>query len=210
MCQYRTCSSLPFTLPQASEDEAGSPADIAKSYMQARPPWASPSVDHISSPSSVRIKLFKEETPCSIRGNSTLSSKLKRNSRASGSWNIQDEMRRVRIKATEEMLRTLPSTKIDWSSSSFSLGNKNNVKSSTAEKLEPNKGDVVHNPTKLIDASSNGVMGLNNSHASPVMERKQDAVLNKASLSGPVIINSEQNQGLKVIPIIEDCLQDKV
>ena len=32
-----------------------------------------------------------------------------------GSWNIQEELRKVRSRATEEMLRTRPSSKIDWS-----------------------------------------------------------------------------------------------
>ncbi|KAJ7966059.1 protein KAKU4 isoform X1 [Quillaja saponaria] len=197
---YGTCSSLPVTLPQASEDEVGSPADIAKSYMQARPPWASPSMEHIRSPSSVNIKLFKEELPYSISGNSTSTSKLKRNSPASGSWNIQDEIRRVRARATEEMLRTLPSKKIDWSS--FALENKNNVQSEAPGKLEAT-GDLVRNPTIPIDTSSNRATGLSNSHSSPVMERKQDAFLNEAFVSDPVIINSEQNQGFEAVPIIE-------
>ena len=32
-----------------------------------------------------------------------------------GSWNIQEELRKVRSRATEEMLGTRPSSKTDWS-----------------------------------------------------------------------------------------------
>ena len=60
---------------QASKDE-GSPVDVAKSYMRARPPWASPSIDHIKPPTPVGIQLFKEETPHLFSGNSTSSSKV--------------------------------------------------------------------------------------------------------------------------------------
>ena len=36
-------------------------------------------------------------------------------STVTGSWNIQEELRKVRSRATEEMLRTQPSSKIEWS-----------------------------------------------------------------------------------------------
>ncbi|TQD83795.1 hypothetical protein C1H46_030676 [Malus baccata] len=39
-----TLSSLMF--PQGGEDEGGSPVDVAKVYMRARPSWASPSIKH--------------------------------------------------------------------------------------------------------------------------------------------------------------------
>ena len=63
---------------QATEDQVGSPADMAKSYMQARPPWASPSAKHVElkSPSPIGMQLFVEETPFSIGGNSASSSKV--------------------------------------------------------------------------------------------------------------------------------------
>lgn len=57
---------------QAPEDE-GSPVDVAKSYMRARPPWASPSVDHTKPSTLSGIQLFKEETPHLFGGNSTAS-----------------------------------------------------------------------------------------------------------------------------------------
>lgn len=54
----------------------GSPVDVAKLYMRARPPWASPSVDHNKPPTLSGIQLFKEETPHLFSGNSTSSSKV--------------------------------------------------------------------------------------------------------------------------------------
>ncbi|XP_011045008.1 PREDICTED: uncharacterized protein LOC105140041 isoform X2 [Populus euphratica] len=100
-----------------TEEEAGSPVDLAKSYMQARPLWASPSTNHIQfqSPSSMGNELFKEATPFSVGGKPLSPSKLNWDSPVTGSWNIQEELRKVRSRATEEMLRTRPSSKIDWS-----------------------------------------------------------------------------------------------
>lgn len=63
---------------QATDDELGSPVDMAKSYMQRRPPWASPSIKHIefTSPSPVKIQPFGEETPYSVGDNSVSSTKV--------------------------------------------------------------------------------------------------------------------------------------
>jgi hypothetical protein len=63
---------------QVTEDQVGSPVDMAKLYMRARPPWASPSAKHVEfkSPSPIGIQLFEEETPYSIGGNSASSSKV--------------------------------------------------------------------------------------------------------------------------------------
>ncbi|KAF2302797.1 hypothetical protein GH714_008487 [Hevea brasiliensis] len=47
--------------------------------------------------------------------NTAMLPQLIRNSSATGSWNILEEIRKVRTKATEEMLRTRPSSVIDWS-----------------------------------------------------------------------------------------------
>ncbi|XP_030946775.1 protein KAKU4 isoform X2 [Quercus lobata] len=155
---HGTCTSNSLMPLLVTEDQAGSPADMAKSYMRARPPWASPSAKHVElkSPSPIGMQLFAEETPYSIGGNSASSSKLKRESPATGSWNIQEEIRRVRSKATEEMLRTLPSSKIDWSA--LTLGHKSSPNSLAAEKLEdvsltqdgPQKEALLHNPEIII------------------------------------------------------------
>ena len=63
---------------QFTEVEVGSPVDMARSYMQGRPPWASPSENHVECkyPSPIGIQLYKEETPYSVGGKSTSSLKV--------------------------------------------------------------------------------------------------------------------------------------
>ncbi|KAL2346837.1 hypothetical protein Fmac_000837 [Flemingia macrophylla] len=174
-------------LPQAPKDE-GSPVDVAKSYMRSRPPWASPSIDHTRPRTPSGIQLFKEETPYLFGNNSTQSFKLKRDSSTTGSWSIQEEIRRVRSRATEDLLRTLPSSKIDWSA--FAVENKNNLNSSAIENI----GERVHNSTNLVYASANLAGGLD-SQVSPDLVSKVDGFQPESVLSVPANINFEQNQG---------------
>lgn len=63
---------------QVTEDEVGSPVDMAKLYMQARPQWASPSFnrEELKPISPVTVPLFNEETPYSGGGNSLSSFKV--------------------------------------------------------------------------------------------------------------------------------------
>ncbi|KAG5018705.1 hypothetical protein JHK87_014560 [Glycine soja] len=178
-------------LPQDPKDE-GSPVDVAKLYMRTRPPWASPSIDHTKPQTPSGIQLFKEETPYLFGNNSTPPSKLKRDSAATGSWSIQDEIRRVRSRATEDLLRSLPSSKIDWSA--FAMENKNNVNSSAIENIGASLGERVHNSTNLVDASANLARGLG-SQVSPDLDSKLDEFQPESVLSNPVNINFEQNQG---------------
>ncbi|KAJ8442787.1 hypothetical protein Cgig2_016253 [Carnegiea gigantea] len=99
---------------QATRNEKGSPVGMAKSYMQNRHAWVSPTLNHseFGSPSPLGVLHFKEETP-----RSTLySSEMKTSSVSSGSWNILEEVRRVRSKATEELLAATPLTKTRMSS----------------------------------------------------------------------------------------------
>ncbi|KAK9052797.1 hypothetical protein SSX86_029427 [Deinandra increscens subsp. villosa] len=106
----------PVMTPQATEGEAGSPIDVAKSYMKARPPWSSP-IDHnntLTTTSPLAADLFKERTPFSSGGGISFSS-AKRDYLSAGSWNIQDEIRRVRSKATEDMLNSHRSVKLTFS-----------------------------------------------------------------------------------------------
>lgn len=81
---------------------------------------------------------------------------FKRDSSATGSWSIQDEIRRVRSRATEEMLRTLPSSKIDWSALA---ADRNNVNSSAIEDIGARSGEKVQNFTNL-DTTANMASGL--------------------------------------------------
>jgi hypothetical protein len=98
-----TISAISLNL-QATEDGAGSPVDVAKSYMRARLPWGSPAANNLDfrSPSSARV----QGTPLPYSAGNFSSSKLKRKSGSNQSWNIQDEIRKVRAKATEEMLKS--------------------------------------------------------------------------------------------------------
>lgn len=75
----------------------------------------------------------------------------KRDSPASGSWNIQEEIRKVRSKATEEMLRTLSSPKIDWSS--FAFEHKRGSDSLVANNLGPAEEGNSQSSKKSVDAS---------------------------------------------------------
>ncbi|KAJ6743785.1 PROTEIN KAKU4 [Salix viminalis] len=113
--EYGTCTLN--TAPHSTEGEMGSPVDLAKTYMRVRPPWASPTTNHIQlqSPSSMGKELFVESTPFSVSGKALSQSKLNRDFLVTGSWNIQEELRKVRSRATEEMLRTRSSSKMDWS-----------------------------------------------------------------------------------------------
>lgn len=63
------------------------------------------------------------------------------------------------------MLRTLPSSKIDWPA--LTLGHKSSPNSLAAEKLEDGKGDKMHNSTQPIDASLNLAIGQLTSHGFP-------------------------------------------
>lgn len=191
---YRSHSLNLIALPQAPKDE-GSPVDVAKSYMRSRPPWSSPSVDHTKPPTLSGIQLFKEETPYIFGGNSTSSLKFKRDSSATGSWSIQDEIRRVRSRATEEMLRTLPSSKIDWSALA---ADRNNVNSSAIEDIGARSGEKVHNFTNL-DTTANMASGLG-SEVIPDLQSKLDGHQPESVLSDPANIISEQNQGFVAVP----------
>ncbi|XWS72841.1 hypothetical protein CRYUN_Cryun02cG0074600 [Craigia yunnanensis] len=182
-------------LTHGVEGEAGSPVDMAKSYMRTRPPWASPSTNKIEfrSLSPIGIPLFKEETPYSIGGNSLSSSKWKRDSPATGSWNIQEEIRKVRSKKTEEMLKTLSSSKIDWSS--FALEHKSGPNSLVAKSLGPAEEDNPQSSKKSVDASVDLA-------AKPVSQITQDALHNDA-LPSPATLGCEQNQVMKAVQSIE-------
>ncbi|KAG7024508.1 Protein KAKU4 [Cucurbita argyrosperma subsp. argyrosperma] len=148
------CTLNSTNLPVVNDEDMGSPVDVAKSYMRARPPWASPSTNNFDfkSPSPLGLQLFKEETSYLISGNPLSSSKVKRESPASGSWKIQEEIRRIRLKATEELLRT-PSAKLDWSS--FASDHKSNSSSARSDYPKIASGDKMQHAVKSIDKSTN-------------------------------------------------------
>ncbi|CAL5439761.1 unnamed protein product [Camellia sinensis] len=203
------CALNSVVLPQVAKGGLGSPVDMAKWYMQARPPWASPSKDYVEfrTPSPMGREILKEETPF-IAGNALSSSKQKMYSLASGSWNIQEEIRRVRSKATEDMLKTPSSTKIDMSS--FALEPKSIQKSLLSGKTELGRGDKVNDlnllpATKSIDVSSELVAGVTTCQGLPVsvVEMTQDSSWNADLSSQPVIFSSAQNQDSEAIWTVE-------
>ncbi|CAN8229797.1 unnamed protein product [Cochlearia groenlandica] len=136
-----TISATSFNL-QAIEDGVGSPVDVAKSYMQARHQWGSPAVNNLKfrSPSPAGMHLFKEGTPFPYSSGNFSSSKLKRRSSSSQSWNIHDEIRKVRAKATEDMLKC--------------------VSPRSVAKLEPKHSTYVLDASLNVDCGAQGRVGL--------------------------------------------------
>ncbi|KAH9620696.1 hypothetical protein KSS87_017861 [Heliosperma pusillum] len=138
---------------QFTRSEKGSPADMAKSYMQNRPAWASPSSKHAEfvSPSTLSKLHFKEETPTST----LRSSELKRSSFAAGSWNLLDEIRRVRTKATEEFLAATPLTKTSLSIFVPESNQDKMESKGTVEAADPAESAHVEPDNVLRDAVAN-------------------------------------------------------
>ncbi|KAF5936399.1 hypothetical protein HYC85_027528 [Camellia sinensis] len=203
------CALNSVVLPQVTKGGLGSPVDMAKWYMQARPPWASPSKDYVEfrTPSPMGREILKEETPLLLKC-SLLIKGAKMYSLASGSWNIQEEIRRVRSKATEDMLKTPSSTKIDMLS--FALEPKSFQKSLLSGKTELGRGDKVNDlnllpATKSIDVSSELVAGVTTCQGLPVsvVEMTQDSLRNADLSSQPVMFSSAQNQDSESIWTVE-------
>ncbi|KAK8535494.1 hypothetical protein V6N13_081620 [Hibiscus sabdariffa] len=182
------------TMAHSIDGEAGSPVDMAKTYMQTRPPWTSPATNDIEfrSPPPFGVPLFKEETPYSI-GGKYLSSSKKRDSPATGSWNIQDEIRKVRSKATEEMLRTLSSPKVDWSL--FALEQKSAPDSLAAKNLGPGEENNPDSSKKSVEASEDLA-------TRPAAQTPEDA-LNSDALPIPATLACEDNQGVEAVQSTE-------
>ncbi|PNT34067.1 hypothetical protein POPTR_006G275200v4 [Populus trichocarpa] len=197
--EYGTC--ILNTAPHATEGEMGSPVDLAKSYMRERPPWASPSTNHIQlqSPPSMGKELFVEATPFSVSGKSLSQSKLNRDFLVTGSWNIQEELRKVRSRATEEMLRTRPSSKMDWSALASAYKGGPSVlgagEFSGAKNKLSNFTQLIDVPLKWGSAANNS--GLTDTQMAQVRLQKDDFSPNAAT-SVP-----EKSQGLGLTPTTE-------
>ncbi|KAH0935927.1 hypothetical protein HID58_013044, partial [Brassica napus] len=129
-----------------SANGAGSPVDVAKSYMRARLPWGSPSANNsIQSfghhhQQGHHFLIVLEPYPLPYSSGTLSSSKeqwlsqsyLKRRSRSNPSWNIQDEIRKVRAKATEEMLKNcIPHPPYVLPNSTIPTSEQNQVPSTT-------------------------------------------------------------------------------
>ncbi|XP_031739005.1 protein KAKU4 isoform X2 [Cucumis sativus] len=195
------CTLNSTMLPMVNNEEMGSPVDVAKSYMQARPPWASPSTNNFEfkSPSPLGLQLFKEETSYSISGNPLSSSRIKRESPTSGSWNIQEELRRVRSKATEEMLRS-PSSKLDWSSLASGSDYKTNLSSTHFNHLKIPSGDKIQHAVKPIDKSMNWSAVNTVTHNLTESKTAEDVSENEACQLGTTSIVLQQDKDLETNP----------
>ncbi|KAJ8763834.1 hypothetical protein K2173_003616 [Erythroxylum novogranatense] len=194
-----TCTFNTEILPCVSDNEEGSPVDLAKCYMQSRPPWASPSLNHTqcSSASPTGVHLFKESTLFLLGSNSASTSKLTRDSAISGSWNFLDEIRsKVRYKATEELLNSQTSSKIDWSASASD--HKRSLHFLLEDKAEAGVGCNINYSKQLIDTPL-----LLPSHVASG-DLPDDGLQNDAVLSNPVASNPQQNEDLGPVLIVEE------
>ncbi|KAL2548141.1 protein KAKU4-like [Forsythia ovata] len=196
------------TMLENVESEVGSPVDMAKSYMKARPPWASPTKQiEARTPSTMTMEPFKEGTQYSV-GNDSLSTLKKRNSLASGSWNIQEELRRVRSKATDDMLRSL-SSKIDLSlapkSSLEYLGTDISAASIQEKKRELNSSSV----TKLIDAPTNLDAGVRSNLGLSGLNSREDGGVNEMLSSKPTTFVTGNNEDSEAVRIDGECTASK-
>ncbi|TXG62360.1 hypothetical protein EZV62_013723 [Acer yangbiense] len=157
--------------------------------------------------------------PCTL--NTAMLPDMKRDSSASAKWNISEELRKVRSKATEEMLRSLPSSKIDWSS--FALGHKNVSNSLVADDIEARMRDKMQSSTKSIDASSNLATGVTTSYGFPdnlrmrphffptsVSQVTQDELQNEALTPNPATLITEQNQNVDDSQTMEETREGRL
>ncbi|XP_023635351.1 protein KAKU4 isoform X2 [Capsella rubella] len=151
---------------KATEDGAGSPVDVAKSYMRARLPWGSPAANNseFRSPSSAGM----QRTPFPYSAGNFSSSKLRRKSGSNKSWNIQDEIRKVRAKATEEMLRSPSSVaNLEPKPSSYALatdmlkGNPASLNSVGPDQALQNEQSGVLPNSTIPTSEQNQTMGAN-------------------------------------------------
>ncbi|KAL9177178.1 hypothetical protein ABFS82_01G042300 [Erythranthe guttata] len=180
------------------ETGSGSPVDVARFYMKERPPWASPGRNiELRTPLTKTMKLFNEGTSHSVHRGASSSSK-KRSSLASGSWNIQEELRRVRSKATEDMLRT-PSSKVDPSLFAVepvrldSVGTSELVFDMRERMTEPEPYRNTKPINALVDA------GVSFDPALAALESRQDGESREARQSKPatsISCNSEASEAV--------------
>uniref|UniRef100_A0A1D1YJ17 Trigger factor n=1 Tax=Anthurium amnicola TaxID=1678845 RepID=A0A1D1YJ17_9ARAE len=132
------------------EDEGGSPVDIAKSYMRARPPWQSPILNHIGFKAShTGTLLFKEEAPYVLRGGSFSSPKLLSLKRGYLDTDFGDT-RSVRLKSMES-----PSDSAMFQQVESSIGMLEHEAHQTADESNLAVACTNHdsNPLSTIEAS---------------------------------------------------------
>ncbi|KAG9456352.1 hypothetical protein H6P81_000860 [Aristolochia fimbriata] len=99
------CTLTTDLLSYPNERETGSPVDLAKSYMQSRPPWASPLLLNVKmkSPSPIQLNFSDDETQHAVSHYSPSLKAAKKSSGFVGSSSIHEEVRRVRLKLAESI-----------------------------------------------------------------------------------------------------------
>ncbi|XP_042488076.1 uncharacterized protein LOC122068269 isoform X2 [Macadamia integrifolia] len=198
-----------------AEGDGGSPVDVAKSYMRARPPWTSPSLSLVGSqtPSPIGTRLFSDGTPFGLADQTLSSSKmLKRNTLATGSWDILEEIRRVRLKATKGILEPF-AKQID--SSAIVSENIGGKISSSSDKRSTQVGGTVNDSNSLpaiqsVAGTAPAPAGFCNADGSPgnlkhgksssttlVADTVNDKPINGAMSSCPTALVSERTQDLE-------------
>ncbi|PIN00820.1 hypothetical protein CDL12_26680 [Handroanthus impetiginosus] len=201
-------SNLNSTGLEHVESGGGSPADVARSYMKDRPPWASPTRNvELRTPLTTTVKLFKDGTLYSV-GHDSFSSSKRRNSLASGSWNIQEELRRVRSKATDDMLRT-PSTKIDPSLFAVAKIKEESIGAGRVVSAlgERTMGPEFLSKTKPIDVLIDA--GVSSDSALAALAPRQDDKASEAHLSKPATSVSGNNEDSEAVQTDGECAASK-
>ncbi|KAK1353234.1 hypothetical protein POM88_052369 [Heracleum sosnowskyi] len=155
----------------------------------ACPPWASPSLgpSGFRTPSTVATDLFKDRVTSTI-GGSSFPSAQKRGTLSARSGSIQDEVRKVRSRAAEDMLHALPSKRNDLlvsghrtSENSIVPGGGSTVDKMHLSKSLPEKEHV--GPSTIHDSKDSFALGL-----------KQDGVQAEPQSSNPSASVYEPNQ----------------
>lgn len=110
--------SLSTDVLQHVKGDMTAPMDMAKSYMQSRPPWRPLSLNNIEfrTPPPIGTHHYMDEKSHSVACYSLPSTKeLKRNSLSIGSWDDREETQRVRLKSTDDTLEHHTLKQIDSS-----------------------------------------------------------------------------------------------
>ncbi|XP_063946012.1 protein KAKU4 isoform X4 [Daucus carota subsp. sativus] len=176
--------------------------DMVKAYMQACPPCASPSLrpSGLRTPSPMATDHYKDEALSTLSCTSFPSTQ-ERGTHSARSWNIQDEVRKVRFKAAEDILHAFPSKKIGLSINSEQKTFQNSIVpggGSTVDKMQlskslPDKEDVdasvklLSGPSTIHDSKDSFDFGL-----------KQDGMQAEHLFTNPSTSVSEPNQHLTV------------
>nr|XP_017241026.1 PREDICTED: protein KAKU4-like isoform X2 [Daucus carota subsp. sativus] len=187
-----------------TDDRCGTAVMQDKHWLnkKACPPCASPSLrpSGLRTPSPMATDHYKDEALSTLSCTSFPSTQ-ERGTHSARSWNIQDEVRKVRFKAAEDILHAFPSKKIGLSINSEQKTFQNSIVpggGSTVDKMQlskslPDKEDVdasvklLSGPSTIHDSKDSFDFGL-----------KQDGMQAEHLFTNPSTSVSEPNQHLTV------------